>query len=324
MSEIDNVINVASEEVGYLEKSWAAYNENPDVIYNKTEGAGRDNVTKYAKEMDDLGVYNGPKQGYAWCKVFVDWVLTTALGLDRAGQLLYGWTASVTQAYNWFRDNGQISNTPEIGDLIIFGDCDHIGIVVDYDDSRVYTIEGNTSGATGLVANGGGVAQKSYSRWSSYIKCYARPEYEGEPGPGPTPPEPPTPSGDQQIADIQQWLRDAYGLDVNVDGYYGPQTKMYLTMAYQMELNANYGANLAVDGIFGSATKSATPILSVGDEGDLVGIVQSILYCRGYNPMGVDNIYGSGTRNAIRTFQANRGLSVDGVYGPETGYRLFN
>lgn len=189
MSEIDNVVNVASEEVGYLEKSWAAYNENPDVIYDKTAGAGNDNVTKYAKEMDDLEVYNGPKQGYAWCKVFVDWVLTTALGLDRAGQLLYGWTAGVTQAYNWFRDNGQIANTPKIGDLIIFGDCDHIGIVVDYDDSRVYTIEGNTSGATGLVANGGGVAQKSYSRWSSYIKCYARPEYDGEPGP-PTPPEP--------------------------------------------------------------------------------------------------------------------------------------
>ena len=325
MSEIDNVINVASEEVGYLEKSWAAYNENPDVIYDKTAGAGSDNVTKYAKEMDDLEVYNGPKQGYAWCKVFVDWVLTTALGLDRAGQLLYGWTAGVTQAYNWFRDNGQIANTPKIGDLIIFGDCDHIGIVVDYDDSRVYTIEGNTSGATGLVANGGGVAQKSYSRWSSYIKCYARPEYDGEPGP--TPPEPPTPSGDPQIADIQQWLRDAYGLDVNVDGYYGPQTKMYLTMAYQMELNAQFGYDLDVDGIFGQDTYNHTPIVGYGAEGDITRIIQSMLYCRGYNPNGIDGIYGSDTKDAVMTFQANQGFTgrdLDGIYGPKTGYRLFN
>ena len=110
MSERDSVINVASNEIGYLEKSWEAYNENPDVIYDKTEGAGRDNVTKYAKEMDDLKVYNGPKQGYAWCKVFVDWCMCQAFGLERATQLLYGWTAGVTEEYNWFTNNKQIFN----------------------------------------------------------------------------------------------------------------------------------------------------------------------------------------------------------------------
>ena len=311
MSEIDNVINVASEEVGYLEKSWAAYNENPDVIYDKTAGAGNDNVTKYAKEMDDLEVYNGPKQGYAWCKVFVDWVLTTALGLDRAGQLLYGWTAGVTQAYNWFRDNGQIENKKKIGDLIIFGDCDHIGIVVDYDDSRVYTIEGNTSGATGLVANGGGVAQKSYSRWSSYIKCYARPEYDGEPGP--TPPEPPTPSGDPQIREIQEWC-NSYGLGISVDGYYGYQTKKAIIMVYQIELNEQFGAGLDVDGYMGIQTKNATPIVAYGAEGNITKAIQSMLYCRGYDTNGVDGLYYDGTERAVRNFQANQGLSADGIF----------
>ena len=101
MTEIDKLINIANTEVGYLEKSWSAYNANPEVIYDKTAGAGNDNVTKYAKEMDDLEVYNGPKQGYAWCKVFVDWCMVQAFGLDRAEQLLYGWTAGVTQCYNW-------------------------------------------------------------------------------------------------------------------------------------------------------------------------------------------------------------------------------
>ena len=321
MSERDNVINVAADEVGYLEKSWAAYNENPDIIYDKTAGAGNDNVTKYAKEMDELEVYNGPKQGYAWCKVFVDWLFVQALGLDRAAELLIGWTAGVTQAYNWFLNNGQISNTPEVGDLIIFGNCDHIGIVTDYDESRVYTIEGNTSGATGLVANGGGVAEKSYSRYSSYIKCYARPAYEDSPGP--TPPEPPTPSGDPQIREIQEWC-NSYGCGIAVDGYYGYQTRRAITKVYQMELNSQFGAGLDVDGIFGPATKAATPIVRYGAEGNITKAIQSILYCRGYDTNGVDGLYYNGTEDAVRTFQAYHGLSTDGIFGPATGYSLFN
>ena len=322
MIEYEKLLEIARQEVGYLEKSWTAYNADPTIIYDKTAGAGRDNVTKYAKEMDELNVYNTPKQGYAWCKVFVDWCMVQAFGIERATQLLYGWTAGVTEEYNWFTNNKQIFNEPEVGDLIIFGNCDHIGIVTDYDNSRVYTIEGNTSGATGLVANGGGVAAKSYSRNSSYIKCYARPEYEGTPEPQPVPPEP---SGDQQIIDIQKWVIEAYGLPIEVTGEYDVQTRIYLTMAYQMELNENYGADLFVDGKFGQATKKATPILQYGDEGDLVSLVQSMLYCRGYVlEYGVSGVYDDSTKYAVRTFQANHGLSVDGIYGPNTGYSLFN
>ena len=178
MSEKDSIIEIAKAEIGYLEKSRRAVEENYDVLYEKIEGAGNDNMTKYAAEMDAMQVYNTPKQGYAWCKVFVDWCFTQALGLERAGELLYGWTAGVEQFYNWAKAHDSVCDNPEVGDLIIFGNCDHIGIVTDYDESRVYTIEGNTSGTTGLVANGGSVAEKSYSLNSSYIKCYVRPEYE--------------------------------------------------------------------------------------------------------------------------------------------------
>ena len=62
MSEKDQVIDIALAEVGYLEKSKEAYRKDPTVLYDKTKGAGSDNYTKYAKEMDDLNVYNGPKQ----------------------------------------------------------------------------------------------------------------------------------------------------------------------------------------------------------------------------------------------------------------------
>lgn len=324
MSERDSVINIASDEIGYLEKSWAAYNENPDVIYDKTAGAGRDNVTKYAKEMDDLEVYNGPKNGYPWCKVFIDWCMVQALGLDRAGELLHGWTAGVTQAYNWFNANGQISNTPEVGALIIFGDCDHIGIVIDYDDSRVYTIEGNTSGTIGLVANGGSVAQKSYSRNSSYIKCYAIPEYEDEPGP--TPPTPPTPGGDPVIVDIQRWV-NSYGLDIAEDGEFGPETLWGLTCVYQIELNTQFYAGLDVDGIFGQDTYKHTPIVGYGAQGNITKCIQAVLYCKGYDTNGIDGLYYDGTAAAVTEFQADCGFTgddLDGIFGPDTGIRLYN
>lgn len=318
MSEINNIIAKAHEELEYKEKSWEAYNENPDVIYDKYEGAGYDNVTKYAKEMDDLDVYNTPKQGYPWCKVFIDWLFVQTFGIDRAGKLLHGWTAGVEQFYNWFSENGQISNSPKIGDLVIFGDCDHIGIVFDVADGKIYTIEGNTS-ASGYSANGGQVANKEYYLGSSWIKCYARPNYEVEP----TPPEPPTPSGDEQIRKIQEWCNE-YGLGINVDGYDGPQTRMAITKVYQIELNEQFGAGLEVDGIFGILTWDATPIVRYGAEGNITKAIQSMLYCRGYNTDGVDGLYYDGTKRAVKTFQTNHGLEDDGEFGPDTGYVLFN
>lgn len=141
--------------------------------------------------------------------------------------------------------------------------------------------------------------------------------------PQPTPPEPPTPSGDEQIRAIQEWC-NSYGLDINVDGYYGYQTKNAITKVYQIELNAQFGAGLDVDGIFGQDTYNATPIVRYGAEGNITKAIQSILYCRGYDTDGVDGLYYDGTEKAIRTFQANHGLSKDGVYGPNTGYALFN
>ena len=37
------VLKIALDEVGYLEKSKAAYQKNPNVLNDKTEGAGSDN-----------------------------------------------------------------------------------------------------------------------------------------------------------------------------------------------------------------------------------------------------------------------------------------
>ena len=56
-------------------------------------------------------------------------------------------------------------------------DSSHTGLVYKVDSNYVYTIEGNTSGASGVVANGGGVCRKKYPLNSNYIVGYGRPNY---------------------------------------------------------------------------------------------------------------------------------------------------
>ena len=83
MTEKEKVINIALGEVGYREKET---NSNLD---DKTANAGDENYTKYARDLDNVaGFYNGKKNGYDWCDIFVDWCFVKALGAERAMQLL--------------------------------------------------------------------------------------------------------------------------------------------------------------------------------------------------------------------------------------------
>lgn len=72
------------------------------------------------------------------------------------------------------------NHTPHKGDIVLFyqsGDYEHTGYVYAADSTYFYTIEGNTSGANGVVANGGGVCKKSY-KISSYTQSkFYRPDY---------------------------------------------------------------------------------------------------------------------------------------------------
>lgn len=54
---------------------------------------------------------------------------------------------------------------PKVGDIVIFyrnGTFTHTGLVTKVQGDQFWTIEGNTSGASGIIANGGGVCAKSY------------------------------------------------------------------------------------------------------------------------------------------------------------------
>ena len=58
--------------------------------------------------------------------------------------------------------------------------------------------------------------------------------------------------------------------------------------------------------------------ISWGSQGGLVEDVQARLKALGYYSGSVDGIFGSGTYNAVRNFQRDRGLTVDGIVGNAT------
>lgn len=185
MNNVEKVIAVAKAEVGYLEK------RTNSQLDSKTANAGSANYTKYARDLDNIkGYFNGAKNGYAWCAVFVNWCFVKAYGAAAAKSLLCqpatnSYAASCMQAVNYFKKKNQFYKTPKVGDQIFFydnvGDAAHTGLVYKVDGSRVYTIEGNTSSASGVVANGGSVAYKSYPLNYSRICGYGRPKYDVKP-----------------------------------------------------------------------------------------------------------------------------------------------
>lgn len=71
-----------------------------------------------------------------------------------------------------------------------------------------------------------------------------------------------------------------------------------------------------------SETAAATPLLQVGDSGPLVSQLQTDLANLGLFTGVVDGHYGTDTAAAVRSLQTQRGLTVDGIAGPQTWLAL--
>ena len=144
--------------------------------------ANWDKSNKFARQLDQLGVYNGPKNGFDWCDVFADWCFIDEFGVDvgmrMLNQPMHGGGAGCWLSAGYHRDAGQWSDSPQLGAQIYFGsygDESHTGIVVAYDGSTVTTVEGNTGYSEGY--GGGAVLMRTYSRDSSRIVGYGIPKW---------------------------------------------------------------------------------------------------------------------------------------------------
>lgn len=63
---------------------------------------------------------------------------------------------------------------------------------------------------------------------------------------------------------------------------------------------------------------SVSTLSKMGSRGEEVRRIQQKLKNWGYYTGSVDGIYGSKTQNAVRKFQRDNGLTVDGIAGPKT------
>lgn len=170
---IAKLIKIASDEIGYLEK------KSDKDLDSKTKNAGRGNYTKYWRDLKPS------YQGEPWCQCFVNWCFYKAYGLANARKLLCVrnfdyYTPTCAEA---FQDAGQWGQTPKVGDVVYFRNSQrihHVGLVIAVTHDNITTIEGNTSPQTGgedVVANGGGVWSKVYSKSNNAIAGYGRPKY---------------------------------------------------------------------------------------------------------------------------------------------------
>lgn len=248
------VINVAKKEVGYLEKKTNAW------LGNKTKNAGSNNYTKYGKWFGMNGVF--------WCAIFISWIFNKAFGKEKAKELLCGgFSASCeTLRQQFIKANKYIGGktTPKKGYVIFFvgsrhSGANHIGLVYKVDGGRVYTIEGNTSGGSTVVDNGGGVAYKSYPVGYAKILGYGKPSYDNSTSSSTTStssvstkltaPQPLLKKGVQGAAVkiLQKCLNKAIKAGLIVDGIYGDAT-------YKAVAKFQNSQKITSDGIYGKDT----------------------------------------------------------------------
>lgn len=256
---IEALINTAKNEIGYLEKKSNAQ------LDSKTVNAGSNNYTKYWRDIASWGL--GNYQAQYWCAAFVYWCFRMTFGRDTAKALLYHEPfIYCPTAGSLFKQHNRLFADPKVGDVVLFmksgGVFGHTGIVYKVDNTNFYTIEGNTSSASGVVANGGGVAYKQYNRASSKATGhrFCRPDYS--------------------------LVKSVNNVPVTVEKDY----------------------------------------LSLGDNGKEVKEMQKMLIALGYDlgSYGADGDFGKATDVALRQFQSDCKLTVDGQYGAKTKKKLTN
>jgi peptidoglycan hydrolase-like protein with peptidoglycan-binding domain len=139
------------------------------------------------------------------------------------------------------------------------------------------------------------------------------------------------------VVELQNLLKQK-GYDAgSSDGVFGPSTLTAVITFQKAE-------RLWVDGLVGPATLKALkaapsvtdpddgstdgdaddpPVdtggtLSVGSRGPAVEELQTLLTDRGYSPGTSDGVFGNQTRNAVKAFQRDQGLTADGIVGSAT------
>lgn len=206
------------------------------------------NINKYAAYLDSLGdVYNGKKNGYAWCDVFVDCGFVQCFGEANGLNMIYqpkkSLGAGAEFSAKYYKANGAFYSKPQMGDQIFYTNYDHTGWVREVTKTKVITIEGNWNDQ---------VSKRELSLSDKSIVGYGRPDWSVVKD---VPAEMPEVSfllkqgSRSQAVEVLQMglIMNGYEIYGGVDGYFGSYTKAAL-VSYQQ---AN---GLTTDGTAGTET----------------------------------------------------------------------
>lgn len=171
MTPQERLIAAAKGELGYIGKKSNAQLDDPAA---NTPGL----YNKYARDLDALGdFYNGRKNGYDWCDVFVDWCFVTVFGREVGQKLLCqpdrSCGAGTKYSMDYYKARGQWFTSPQPGDQVFFGTAtvtSHTGIVTGVGGGYLTTVEGNCGSPSA-------VRQCKYPVGYASIKGYGRPDW---------------------------------------------------------------------------------------------------------------------------------------------------
>jgi len=120
------------------------------------------------------------------------------------------------------------------------------------------------------------------------------------------------------VKDLQAALTELGFKPGEPDGIFGVYTESAVR-AFQS------WAQVQADGIVGPITwekldlaDKSDPELQAGSEGVAVRGLQRMLINRGFEPGEIDGRFGPKTDAAVRAYQSDQGLDVDGIVGPKT------
>lgn len=174
MNPVEMLVAQAKGEVNYYGKLV----NDVEALYDAQANPGG-KYTKYAYELDKLGdFYNGKKNGYDWCDVFVDWCFYKVFGKDIGRRMIYqppnSLGAGCKYSMLYYKQNNAFTTTPKVGTQIFFGTStvvSHTGIVIAVRTNEVVTVEGN-------AGNPSAVRVCTYNKNTKSIVGYGIPNYK--------------------------------------------------------------------------------------------------------------------------------------------------
>lgn len=332
-------------EEGYLEKR----DKTPKYLDHKTKNAGSDNYTKYWRDINAWRLFkyaDGWAGGAAWywCAAFQYWCFVMAFGKEAAEKLLLHspFISCATLAAK-SKAAKQLHKVPKRGDVALFWKGKKFGhtglvILVDKKTKTFWTIEGNTSGASGVISNGGGVVVGKKYSYDGTEHRFHRPEYAAVLGISDKTAETPVATvntAQENIAAGQRWLnanykkilKEVYGSTLKVSGEYDTATRNAALTVWKDVMNRKHGTKLNPRNhnflvtCRGVADKAK---VSANSAGTFTLIAQLILSAKGFYHGAMDAACGAVMVQAITDFQKAQKLTADGMCGKKTWDKLFN